>query len=87
MPDTHTVDVHIPVEASVAAMLDDPVTRALAGRLVSRMLQPASIEDLFATMDTISLEAAKRGLTDEILEADLAAYNAERREPSAPSNP
>lgn len=87
MPDTHTVDVHIPVEASVAARLDDPVTRALAGRLVSRMLQPASIEDLFATMDTISLEAAKRGLTDEILEAELATYNAERREPSAPSNP
>ena len=36
-------------------------------------------------MDAISAVAAKRGLTDEILEAELAAYNAERREPSAPS--
>ena len=87
MPDTHTVDIAIPVEASVAAALDDAAVRAMAGRLVSRMLQPASIEDLFATMDAISAEAAKRGLTDEILEAELAAYNAERREPSAPSNP
>ena len=87
MPDTHTVDIAIPVEASVAAALDDAAVRAMAGRLVSRMLQPASIEDLFATMDAISAEAAKRGLTDEILEAELAAYNAERREPIAPSNP
>ncbi len=84
MPDTHTVDVHIPIEASVAARLDDPVTRALAGRLVSRMLQPASIEDLFATMDALSDEARRRGLTDESLDVELAVYNAERREPSAP---
>ena len=42
------------------------------------------LEDLFASMDAISAEAAKRGLTDEILEAEIAAYNAERREPSAP---
>jgi hypothetical protein len=86
MPDTHTVDIAIPVEASVAAALDDVAVRAMAGRLVSRMLQPASLETLFDTMDAISAEAAKRGLTDEILEAEFAAYNAECREPSAPSN-
>jgi hypothetical protein len=51
----------------------------MAGRLVSRMLQPASIERLFDTMDSISAEAAKRGLTDEILQVELAAHNAERR--------
>ena len=85
MPDTHTVDIAIPVEANVAAALADAAVRAMAGRLVSRMLQPASIEDLFASMDAISAVAAKRGLTDEILKAELAAYNAERREPSAPS--
>jgi hypothetical protein len=87
MSDTHTVDIAIPVEASVAAALDDAAVRAMAGRLVSRMLRPASIEDLFNTMDAISAEAAERGLTDEILDAELAAYNAERREPSAPSTP
>jgi hypothetical protein len=64
--------------------LDDAALRAMAGRLISRMLQPASLGDLLATMDAISAEAAKRGLTDEILEAELVAYNAERREPSVP---
>ena len=87
MPDTSTVDVLIPVEVGVAAALDDAAMRALAGRLVSRMLQPASVEGLFEVIDAISAEAAKRGLTDEILDAELAAYNAERREPSAPPRP
>lgn len=81
MPDdTRTVDVPIPVETTVASALDDAATRAIAGRLVSRMLQPASVERLFQVMDAISTEAERRGLTDEILEAELAAYNAERRD-------
>lgn len=87
MPDTHTVDVAIPIDANVAAALDDPARRALAGRMVSRMLEPPSIERLFETLDAVSAEAARRGLTDEILDAELAAYNAERREPSAQPKP
>ena len=87
MPDTSTVDVLIPIEAGVASALDDAATRALAGRLVSRMLQPASVERLFDTMDAISAEAARRGLTDEILDEELAAYNAKRREPDALPGP
>ena len=79
MQDTNTVDIPIPVEAGVASALDNAATRALAGRLVSRMLQPASIERLFETMDALAAEAARRGFTDEILDAELAAYNAERR--------
>ena len=31
-------------------------------------------------MDALAAEAERRGLTDEILEEELAAYNAERRE-------
>jgi len=80
MPDTATVDVPIPVDASVAPALNDAVTRALAGRMVSRMLEPASVKRLFETMDAIAAEAERRGLTDEILEAELAAYNTERRD-------
>lgn len=87
MPDTNTVDVAIPVEAGVAAALDNAATRALAGRLVSRMLQPASVERLFDTMDALAADAARRGLTEEILDAELAAYNAERRGPGAPPDP
>ena len=31
-------------------------------------------------MDALAAEAERRGLTDEILEEELAAYNAERRD-------
>jgi hypothetical protein len=47
------------------------------------MLQPASIETLFKTTDAISAEVTRRGLTDEILDAELAAYNAKIRESTA----
>ena len=84
MPDdARTVDVPIPVEASVAPALGDGLTRALAGRLVSRMLRPASVGRLIDVMDAIAAEAERRGLTDEILEAELAGYNAERRDADA----
>ncbi len=82
MPETDTVDVAIPIDATVAAQLENSSKRALAGRLVSRMLQPASVERLFEVMEAMSAEAARRGLTDEILQAELDAYNAERRGPS-----
>ncbi|HKM62404.1 MAG TPA: hypothetical protein VJY39_07920 [Acidisphaera sp.] len=86
MPDdARTVDVSIPVDAGVAAALDDPATRTRVGRLVSRMLRPSSVDRLFAAMDALSAEARRRGLTDEILEAELAAYNAERRDPPPPA--
>ena len=78
--DIRTVDIPIPVETTVASALDNAATRAVAGRLVSRMLQPASVERLLQVMDAISDAAGQRGLTDEILEAELAAYNAERQD-------
>lgn len=81
MPDT--VPVTLEVDPAAAAALADPVTRARIERLVSKMLQPASVERLIATMDALAAEAERRGLTDEILEAELAAYNAERRERSS----
>jgi hypothetical protein len=83
MPDT--VPVTIEVEPAAAAVLGDDAKRAWIGRIVSRMLQPASVDRLFELMDAISAEARRRGLTDEILRTELEAYNAERRErpPSA----
>ena len=79
MPDT--VPVTIDVEPEVAAALADPATRSRLERLVRRTLRPAGgVEQLFAAMDALSDEARRRGLTDEILEAELAAYNAERRD-------
>jgi hypothetical protein len=83
MPDT--VPVTIDVEPGAAAALNDDVRRARVGRLLSRMLRPASVDRLFELMDAISAEAERRGLTDEILEAELAVYNAERRDRPGPA--
>ena len=81
MPDdTRTVPVTLDLDPETAAALGDPVTRARIERLIQRTVQPASIERLFAVMDAIGAEAERRGLTDEILNEELAAYNAERRE-------
>jgi hypothetical protein len=79
MPDT--VPVTLEVEPEVAAALEDPATRARIERLIRRTVRPTGIEWLFSAMDALSTEARRRGLTDEILEEELAAYNAERREP------
>ncbi len=79
MPDT--VPVTIEVEPDIAAALADPATRARLERLVRRTLKPVGgVERLFAAMDALSEEARRRGLTEEILEAELAAHNAERRD-------
>ena len=83
MPDT--VPVTIEAESDAAAALSDKARRARVGRLVSRMLRPASLDRLFEVMDAISAEAERRGLTDEILAAELAATNAERRNPPSPA--
>ena len=75
-----TIPVTLEVEPASAAALGDPATRARIGRLVSRVLQPAAVEHLIAAMDALAAEAERRGLADEILEQELAAYNAENRD-------
>jgi hypothetical protein len=79
MLDTPTIDVAIPVEARFAEKLSDPETRAEAGRLVSEMLRKAAIERLIAAMDAFGAEAERNGLTEEIINEELAAHKAERR--------
>jgi hypothetical protein len=81
MPDA--VPVTIEVEPEVAAALGDPATRARLERLIRRTLRPMGVEALFAAMDALCDEARQRGLTDEILRAELDAYNAEGRDPPA----
>ena len=81
MPDAaRTVPVTIEVKPAAAAALDDPATRVRIGRLVSRTLHHENVERLTAAMDALAADAERRGLTDEILDEELAAYNAERRE-------
>ena len=58
MPDT--VPVMIEVEPAAAAAFGDEAKRAWVGRVVSRMLQPTSVDRLLTVMDEISVEARRR---------------------------
>jgi hypothetical protein len=75
------VDVTIPVEPEAAAVLADPRHREAMGRLVSRVLHPhAGPRPLARAIVDLKAEARAAGLTDADIDAELAAYNAERRE-------
>jgi hypothetical protein len=74
-----TVDVTIQVEPEAAA-LADARNREAAGRLVSRVLRPRSgPSPLAEAIADLKAEARAAGLTDTEIDAELAAYNAERR--------
>lgn len=76
-----TVDVTIPVEPEVAAALADERNRAAVGRLVSRVLRPHSGPSALAqAIAELKAEVRAAGLTDADIDAELAAYNAERRD-------
>jgi len=77
------VDVVIPVDAATAAALTDERTRAAIGRLISRVLRPpAELSALAVALAELQAEARVSGLTDAIVDAELDAYNAERRNAS-----
>lgn len=78
MPDT--IPVIIEVEPAAAAALADVRTRAAMGRLVSRVLHPRPGPSEFAqAIADAKAEARAAGLTDADIDAELDAYNAERR--------
>ena len=74
-----TVDVTIPVEPEAAVALADVRNREAVGRLVSRVLRPRSgPSPLAEAIAEMKADATAAGLTD----AELAAYNSERRDRS-----
>ncbi|HEY3845797.1 MAG TPA: hypothetical protein VGL95_01640 [Acetobacteraceae bacterium] len=74
-----TVDVPIPVEVEAAAALADGRKRQAIGRIVSRLLQPQPGDDpLLEAMRRLNADATAKGLTQELLGAELAAHKAER---------
>jgi hypothetical protein len=78
MPET--VDVIIPVEPEVAAALADLRSREAVGRFVSRMLRPRAEADALAqAIAELKASARAAGLTDTMIDEELADYNAERR--------
>jgi hypothetical protein len=79
-----TVDVTIPVEPEAAATLADARNREAVGRLVSRVLRPASgATPLAQAIADMKADARAAGLNDVDIDTELAAYNAERRERGA----
>lgn len=78
-----TVDVTIPVDPQAAATLEDARNREAVGRLVSRVLRPAAgPTPLAQAIAEMKAETRATGLTDADVDAELAAYNAERRDRS-----
>ncbi|HEY3911133.1 MAG TPA: hypothetical protein VGM07_14760 [Stellaceae bacterium] len=76
-----TVNVTIPVEPEAAAALADPRNREAVGRLVSRVLHPGSgPTPLARAIADLKADARAAGLTEAEIDAELAAYNAERRD-------
>ena len=82
MPET--VEIPLPIEAGAVAALADARTRAAMGRLVSRVLRPRSgPSELAQAIADAKAEARDAGLTDADIDAELDAYNAERRDTPA----
>jgi len=74
------VRVEIPVDEAAAEALKDADRRARIGRLVNQVARlDQGPEPLAAVLERTSRAAAAAGLTDEAIDAELAAYNAERR--------
>ncbi len=72
--------IEIPVEAATAAALSDARRREAVGRLVDRLVRPGADDPLIALFERTAAEARQAGLTEAEIEAELAAYNAERRD-------
>ena len=74
-----TVDVTIPVLPEVARALESPARREAAGRVLSGLLKGGRVRDVLAeAIADVKREARANGLTDEDIDAELAAWRAER---------
>lgn len=71
--------IEIPVEEATAAALSDARRREAVGRLVDRLVRPGANDPLAALFERTAAEAAAAGMTEAEIEAELAAFNAERR--------
>jgi hypothetical protein len=75
----NAIDVTIPVEREAAAALADARNREAVGRLISRVFSPRSgPSPLAQALAALKAEVRQVGPTDADIDAELAAYNAER---------
>lgn len=79
-----TVMVQIPVDEATTAALADPRKLAAVSELVMAVVQPTAEDDpLDRLLRTINRDAAEAGLTEADIDAELAAWKAERAAGSA----
>lgn len=76
---TQMSKIEIPVEQATATALSDARRREAVGRLVDRLVRPGVDDPLIAVFERTAADARGAGLTEEEIEIELAAYNAERR--------
>ena len=69
--------IEVTVEASTAAALTDSRRLEAVGRLIDRLVRPGADDPLSALLERSVAEA---GLSASEVEAELAAYNTERRD-------
>jgi hypothetical protein len=71
--------IEFPVEPATAAALSDARQRAAVGRLVDRLVRPGAHDPLIGLLELTAAEARDAGLTQADIDAELEAYNTERR--------
>jgi len=69
--------------AACDAIVADAMNAPVVGSTPKAIIRAVALA-LFDAIDALKAEAHRRGLTDDIVDAELAAYNAERRERNAP---
>lgn len=77
------VPITLHVDPEVATLLEHPGARQRAADAVREALRndrAVQLRELEAALKACQEEAAASGLTEEEIEAELAAYNAERRD-------
>jgi hypothetical protein len=76
---SETVDVTIPVDAEAARALESPARREAAARYLSGLLKRRAHDVLAEAIGELKGEARTRGLSDEVIDAELQAWRAERK--------
>ncbi len=72
--------IEVPVEEATASALSDVRRLRAVGRLIDRLVRPGADDPLLALFELTATEARGADLTDDEIVAELAVYNAERRD-------
>jgi hypothetical protein len=74
------VNVTIPIDAEAAKQLETPARREAVGRYVSGLLKGGRARDVLAeAIAELKRDARASGLTDQEIDAELAAWRSERK--------